>query len=145
MERDSAFSTACSISTFADYTGKDFDSEPMASSTSLKSPKQTNLPKGRLVCFGDPNGTCLETLCVSSVTCLLSSPRSLLASLLAKQTAPLALKNAIFGIFLREPILPHVVIWLQALRSPIKKLLVKRSFFIGDPNGTRTHITTVKG
>jgi len=27
MERNSASNTACSISTFADYTGKDFDSE----------------------------------------------------------------------------------------------------------------------
>ena len=32
----------------------------MASSTSLKSPKQTNLPKGRLVCFGDALHTVYE-------------------------------------------------------------------------------------
>ena len=40
-----------------------------------------------------------NTLSISSVTCLLSSPQSLFASLLAKQTAPLAVKISITGYF----------------------------------------------
>ena len=64
--------------------------------------KKSSLKGG--IFIGDSNEICLEYLVrgahkYSSGTCLLSLPQSLIAPLLAKQTAPLAVKISIIGYF----------------------------------------------